>query len=103
MTERGRRARGFDNPAIPWSELERRLSGRPAGDGAAVLAPSTMTVLQYVPRSDTSCGTVTVYATFASPDGGTTPFVVESVIHFAFDRGVDPAASKLDVPSAEKE
>jgi error-prone DNA polymerase len=31
---------GFDNPSIPWSELERRLSGRPApapGDGGAPL------------------------------------------------------------------
>jgi hypothetical protein len=26
---------GFNNPAVPWRELERVLSGRPQGDGGA--------------------------------------------------------------------
>jgi error-prone DNA polymerase len=70
--------RGFNNPAMPWSELERRLSDKPRGDGndspawsrkrAPYEPPPVVRVPGTTPYAELHC-----HSNFSFLDGSSTP------------------------------
>src|SRR4029077_4904334 len=70
---------GFDNPAVPWRELERVLSGRPSGDGGDSPAWSRhreayeLSPLATSPERTVPLAELHAHASFSFLDGASTP------------------------------
>src|SRR4051794_31152483 len=74
---------GWNNPAIPWRELERRLSGKPGSDDAPVSRRKRLTSLDVTPpeRAGTPSAELHCHSSFSFLDGASGPaeLVVEAI------------------------